>query len=150
MNEEIERPRANNTDSSLLAGRACILTLTTSAAAVVGRFAPSGVSGCRAIRHAASPDIVRWPSPAWPEPWRTQSSVFLSWFHFLLCYFQLSLRKQEAGKPSWFMRFGSASCRQPNLTATGLGTASLQTSTLLPSISALASTNFLSSPAMVK
>src|SRR5579871_5387846 len=61
----------------------------------------------------------------------------------------LSVRNGPAGSPSLFDRFGSAIWLQPKRTATGFVTASADTTTVLPSISALASTNFLSSPAIV-
>ena len=61
----------------------------------------------------------------------------------------LSVRKGEAGSPAALARFGSAVSCQPKRTATGLLTPSALTMTEFPEISAFASMNFLSSPAIV-
>ena len=70
--------------------------------------------------------------------------------HSAIPYFQSSVLNGEAGRPSLFARLGSASSCQANRTATGFLTASACTTTESPTISAFASTNFLSSPAIVK
>ena len=61
-----------------------------------------------------------------------------------------SVRNGEAGRPSLFHRLSTGELAQPKRTATGFSTWSLLTTTLSPLISALASWNFLSSPATVK
>src|SRR5712691_4763088 len=59
------------------------------------------------------------------------------------------VRNGEAGRPSAFARFGSASWSQPKRTAAGSAILSLDTITELPSIVAVASTKSPSLPAIV-
>jgi len=58
--------------------------------------------------------------------------------------------KQEAGRPSLLNRLGSAALLHPKRTATGSLTSGADTTTVLPSIRAWASTNTLSRPAIWK
>src|SRR5262245_51888954 len=57
-----------------------------------------------------------------------------------------SVRNGTAGSPSLLKKFnvGSAKLTHPNRTAVGFGTSALETTTVSPTISAFAGTNFLS------
>ncbi|WP_146684734.1 hypothetical protein [Limihaloglobus sulfuriphilus] len=59
-----------------------------------------------------------------------------------------SVRKGDAGRPAELKRFGSASSWYPKRTCAGSGTSGLETITVSSSITAFASTNSPSRPAI--